>query len=74
MKRRHRPHLRGLTLVELMVGMVISLFILAAAFTFAGHQIRLTEFTAGEVDRDRMGRLALELMAEDLRNAGLGVG
>lgn len=65
---------RGLTLVELMVGMAISLFVVAAAMTFTSQQIRWLGFTSTRLDADQSGRVALEILAEDIRHAGLGVG
>ncbi len=72
--RTHNHHLRGLSLIELTIAMAVGAFIIAAAFAFVTHQTRLFEFTRSELDRDRTGRLALDLLVEDLRLAGLGVG
>jgi type IV pilus assembly protein PilW len=69
-----RAHKRGYTLVELMVAMAIGFIIVAGALVFVAHNTRLLEFTKSELDRDRTGRLAMELLVEDLRVAGLGVG
>src|SRR5215472_9657858 len=72
---RTRNHLTlGMSLLELLVAMAVGAFIIAAAFAFVTHQTRLFEFTRSELDRDRTGRLALDLLVEDLRLAGLGVG
>jgi prepilin-type N-terminal cleavage/methylation domain-containing protein len=65
---------RGLTLIELLVGMAIGLFVVAAAVTFTSQQTRWLGFTASRIDVDQSGRVALEILAEDLRHAGLGVG
>lgn len=69
-----RTHRRGLTLIELMIGMAMGLFVVAAAVTFTSQQTRWLSFTASRVDVDQSGRMALEMIAEDLRHAGLGVG
>jgi prepilin-type N-terminal cleavage/methylation domain-containing protein len=65
---------RGFTLIEMMVASAVGLFIVATALIFVSHQTRLLEFTKNELDRDRSGRLALDLLTDDLRLAGLGVG
>src|SRR5687768_1400823 len=65
---------RGFTLVELMVSMAIGLFVVAAAFTFVVHQNQLLEFTRRSIDRDRGGRVSLDLLVQDLRHAGIGTG
>ena len=76
MDRRRSPRRqeRGLTLIELMIGMALGLFLVAAAVTFTSQQTRWLGFTASRIDVDQSGRLALEILAEDLRHAGLGVG
>ena len=57
-----------------MVGTAMGLFVVAAAFTFVVHQNRLLDFTSREIDRDRSGRVALDMLGHDLRHAGVGVG
>src|SRR5262245_11361588 len=52
----------GLTLIELMVGTAIGAVVIAAAFTFMVHQNYRSEFTNREIDRDRSGRVALEML------------
>jgi hypothetical protein len=74
MIRIPRRRRRGLTLIELMVGTAMGMFVVAAAFTFVVHQNQLLEFTSREIDRDRSGRLALDMLGHDLRHAGVGVG
>jgi Tfp pilus assembly protein PilW len=57
-----------------MVATGIGLFVIAGALVFVAHNTQLLEFTKSELDRDRSGRLALDLLTDDLRLAGLGVG
>src|SRR5689334_21718085 len=68
--RPHRRAGRGLTLVELMVSMVIGLLIIASmAMLFAGNSR-----TRAEIERSAQqlesGRLAMELMRDDIHQAG----
>lgn len=71
----HRSvHRRGFSLIELMVAVAIGLFVVAATFVFIVHQNRLLEFTKRDLARDRSGRVALDLLVQDLRHAGVGVG
>jgi len=69
--RVHRPtRLRGYSIIELMVAITIGLIILAALVTlFAGNSRE-----RGEIERANQqtenGRYALELIADDLRDAG----
>lgn len=71
--RPSRPSQAGLTLIELLVGTTIGLFVVAAAMTFTSHQTRWLGFTASRIDMDQQGRMTIELIADDLRHAGLGV-
>lgn len=64
----------GFSLIELMVATAVGLFVVAATFVFIVHQNRLLEFTKRDIDRDRSGRVALDLLAQDVRHAGVGVG
>src|SRR5688500_9341474 len=73
-QRFSRRRERAFTLIELMIGMALGLFLVAAAVTFTSHQSRWLGFTASRIDVDQSGRTALEILAEDLRHAGLGVG
>ncbi len=57
-------------LVSLAIGSVVAM----AAVTFAGDHVRLLSITEDRLDMNQDGRAVLELLARDLRHAGLGVG
>jgi Tfp pilus assembly protein PilW len=58
----------GQTLMELMIGMVISLVVLAAAYTVLAAATPLAAHTQDRVDAYQRGRLALDVMASELRS------
>lgn len=64
----------GFSLIELLVASAISIFMVMAIFNFASHETRLLGFTKQEIDIEQSARLALDLLADDLRSAGIGVG
>jgi prepilin-type N-terminal cleavage/methylation domain-containing protein len=64
----------GFTLIEMMVALAIGLFLVAAVLTFVSHQGTLLEYTKTELERDRGGRLAMDMLEQDIRHAGVGVG
>lgn len=66
---KRRPQ-RGVSLIELMVGMVLGLIVVGAAGTIflSNRQTYNTTETLGRVQEN--GRIAFELMARDLREAG----
>lgn len=75
MKRTYgRRSRRGVTLIELMVGVVIALFLTAAAVLFVQHETRLMGISQDRLDMIQGSRVALDLMSEDLRKAGQGIG
>lgn len=65
---------RGFTLIELMVGVTIGLFIVAAGFTLISHQTRLLSFADQSIDIDESGRHAIALLAKDMAQSGSGAG
>lgn len=65
---------RGFTLIELMVAVAISSFLVAAAFMLVRHEIRLMGVSDQTLQLTQSTRLALSLISEDLRLAGAGVG
>lgn len=67
-----RPH--GFSLVELMVSLAISAFLVLAAVTLFADHTRLLSVTGDRVDMYQDARRAVELIARDLRGAGVGIG
>ncbi len=65
---------RGMTLIELMVSMTVGLFVLAAAVAVTTDHGRVLGRTTTRLDMHQSGRLAIELLSQDLRHAGIGVG
>jgi hypothetical protein len=72
--RRTRAGQRGLTLIELSIGVLIGVFLTAAAVAFATHETRLMGVSQDQLDLSQSGRAALDLLARDLSSAGAGVG
>jgi len=64
----------GFTLIEMLVSLAIGAFVAAAAVTFAGDQIRLLDRTESQLGAQQEGRAVIDLVARELRSAGLGVG
>lgn len=67
-------HARGFTLIELIIGTAIATVLTAAAFAFAAHETRLMGVSRERVELVQAGRASLDLIAEDLAQAGAGVG
>ncbi len=61
---------RGLTLIELMVALVISLLILAGLFTVYQSNQRGNRLNDGLVRTQESGRFAIDFLSRDLRQAG----
>ena len=72
MKIRRRQ--AGFTLAELMVSSAIGLFTLAVAVQMAADHTVVLGQTSDKVDMYQSARTAVDLLAEDLRHAGLGIG
>ena len=66
--------MRGFTLIEVMVSLAIGAFIAVASLTLTGEQLRVLDLTESRVSMSQEGRSAMELIAKDVRSAGLGVG
>lgn len=64
----------GFTLIELLVGTAIATVLTAAAFTFAAHETRLMGVSRERVELSQAGRAALDLIVEDVSQAGAGIG
>lgn len=70
-RRRRR---RGFTLLEMMVGVFIALFLTAAAVVFASHETKLLGYSTEQVDAQQQARAAVDLLTSDLQMAGAGIG
>ena len=70
MHAHRRAGQRGLSLVELMVGIVIALFVVAAAATLVASQLREHRALLLEARLMQDLRTAADLIARDLRRAG----
>ncbi len=64
----------GFTLIELIVGTAIATVLTAAAFAFAAHETKLMGVSRERVELVQAGRASLDLIAEDVAQAGAGVG
>lgn len=71
MKRRRQL---GFTLVEMLVGVVIGSLVLLGAVAFAQQEIQMLGISREVLDMTQTGRITLDLLADDLANAGVGVG
>lgn len=72
--RRPSRRQRGLTLLELIVGVFIAIFLTAAAVAFAAHETRLMGISRDKLDVSQASRAAIDLLVSDLSMAGGGVG
>ena len=73
-KAASRPHQRGFTIIELMVGFTIAILLTLAAVSFAAHETRLMGVSRDRLDLAQASRAAIDMVAEDLRMAGAGIG
>lgn len=74
MHRTPRRRRRGLTLLELVVGVFIAVFLTAAAVAFAAHETKLMGVSKDQLDLSQASRAAIDLLASDIAMAGGGVG
>ena len=73
MINRHH-NTQGATLIELMLAMVIAIMIVAAGFTVLYATDQATRTNDQVVDMQQNARMAMELIARDVRAAGFGMG
>jgi type IV pilus assembly protein PilW len=66
----HRPGQRGMSLVELMVGITVGLFVLAAAAAMTATQLTDNRRLLLETQVQQDLRMAADIIARDLRRAG----
>ncbi|MGJ8668459.1 MAG: PilW family protein [Oceanococcus sp.] len=69
-QRKSRQQQAGLTLIELMVGMLVSLLVLLALTTFFVNGMRARAEMNRSNELVENGRYTLQLMTRDLQNAG----
>ncbi|MCI0427857.1 MAG: prepilin-type N-terminal cleavage/methylation domain-containing protein, partial [Nitrospiraceae bacterium] len=62
----------GFTLIELMVGMVVAVIVVAAAFTILTTTSKSLRANEQIVDTQQNARMAMEWLARDLKLAGFG--
>lgn len=72
--RRPGAGQRGFTLIELMVGFTIAVLLTLAAVSFAAHETRLMGISRERLDLAQASRAAIDLLAEDIKQAGAGIG
>lgn len=73
--KRSRKHSRlGFTMIELMIGTVIGALVLLVAVAFTQHEVRMLGLSNEVLEMTQAGRSAIDLLSEDLQNAGAGVG
>lgn len=68
---RHRA---GFTLLELMVSMAVGVFVVTAAVAVTTDHSRVLGRASSRLDMHQGARLAIELLSQDVRHAGVGVG
>lgn len=64
---------QGFTLIELMIGLVITLVIIGGAFTVLTSTEQFTKSNERTVDTQQNVRVAMDLMARDIKMAGFGM-
>ncbi|MEO1227563.1 MAG: hypothetical protein AAFZ18_01570 [Myxococcota bacterium] len=72
MKGRSRR--RGFSLLETLTGLALGTFVSVGALVLTSNFQRFSHRHVGEIETSQGLRRALDLMSEDLRNAGVGVG
>lgn len=64
---------RGATLVELMFGIAISMIVVAAGYTVMASGEKTATINDQTVELQQNGRIAIELISQDLKAAGFGM-
>jgi type II secretory pathway pseudopilin PulG len=70
---RSRPRHSGFSLVELLIALAASVFVMLGAAVLLKSQYRAFQSSSSERAFQEAGRIALEALTTDLRQAGLGV-
>lgn len=64
----------GFTLIEAMVGLACALIVLLGAVAFAHYEMRTLGISRDNLEMTQVGRMSLDLLLDDLANAGAGIG
>lgn len=64
---------RGATLVELMFGIAVSMVVIAAGYTVMASGEKTAATSNSTVEMQQNGRIAIEIISQDLRSAGFGM-
>ena len=64
---------QGVTLIELMVGIVVALVVVAAAFTILTTSQKSTQANDQAVETQQNVRIAMDLLSRDIKHAGFGM-
>lgn len=63
---------QGVTLIELMVGIVVALVVIVAAFTILTSSQKSTQANDQTVETQQNVRIAMDLLSRDIKHAGFG--
>lgn len=63
----------GFTFIEIMVGMVVAMVVVAAAFTIISSTDKAVRANDATVDTQQNVRVAMELISRDIKHAGFGM-
>ena len=63
---------QGVTLIELMIGIVVSLIVVVAAFTILTTSQKSTQANDQTVETQQNVRIAMDLLSRDIKHAGFG--
>ena len=64
----------GFTLIEMIVSMAVGVIVLTAAVTLVTDHSRILGRTSTRLEMHQSARLVVDMLAQDLRHAGVGVG
>jgi len=65
---------RGFTLLELMISIVIGAIVVLAAVALASHEVRTLGTSSQVLEMSQGGRAVIDMIADDVTNAGSGLG
>lgn len=73
-RRQPRAGRLGLTLIELVVGVGVGALVLLMSVAFAHQEIAMLDISQDSLAMTQSGRISLDMLADDLANAGVSVG